>query len=62
MLRLPGSYNSKCVLRNIGILDSSTEVKIIQRWNGYRPEINYLLRDFRRYLTQEKIGRKKMQN
>lgn len=55
MLRIPGSYNSKCVLRNNGIADSSTEVKIVQRWDGRRPAINYLLCDFRRYLIQEKI-------
>jgi hypothetical protein len=29
---------------------------IIQRWNGYRPAINWLLSDFRRYLIQEKIN------
>jgi hypothetical protein len=56
MLRIPGSHNSKCLLRNNGIATSSTEVKIIQRWNGYRPAINWLLRDFRRYLIQEKIN------
>jgi hypothetical protein len=55
MLRIPGSHNSKCVLRNNGITDSNTEVKIIQRWDGRRPAINWLLRDFRRYLIQEKI-------
>jgi hypothetical protein len=36
-------------------VDGSTEVKIIQRWDGKRPAINWLLRDFRRYLIQEKI-------
>jgi hypothetical protein len=36
MLRVPGSHNYKCVLRNKGIADSSTEVKIIQSWHGYR--------------------------
>jgi hypothetical protein len=56
MLRIPGSINSKCVLRNNGILDNSIEVKIIQRWNGHRPAINWLLRDFRRYLIQEKTS------
>jgi hypothetical protein len=55
MLRIPSSYNSKCVLRNNGIVDGSTEVRIIQRWDGKRPAINWLLRDFRRYLIQEKI-------
>jgi hypothetical protein len=56
MLRIPGSHNSKCVLRYDGIANSSTEVKIIQRWDGKRPAINWLLRDFRRYLIQEKIN------
>ena len=55
LLRIPGSHNSKCVLKNNGIADSSTEVKMIQRWDGKRPAINWLLRDFRRYLIQERI-------
>jgi hypothetical protein len=29
MLQIPGSHNSKCVLRNNGFADSSTEVKIM---------------------------------
>ena len=37
LARIPGTINSKCV----------QEVKIIQRWDGQRPAINYLLRDFR---------------
>jgi hypothetical protein len=55
MLRIPGSHNWECVRRNNNSLDSTTEVKIIQKWNGNRPAINWLLRDFRRYLIQEKI-------
>ena len=43
MLRIPGSTNSK----------NNTQVQIIQRWNGTRPAINWLLRDYRRYLIQE---------
>jgi hypothetical protein len=34
----------------MGIVDGSTEVKIIQKWNGWA------LRDFRRNLIQEKIN------
>ena len=30
-------------------------VKIIQRWDGQRPAIKYLLRDFRRWLIDEKL-------
>jgi hypothetical protein len=37
------------------ITGSTTEVKIIQKWDGNRPAINWLLREFRRYLIQEKI-------
>lgn len=48
-LRVPGSFNSK----------NNAQVKIIQRWDGQRPCINWLLRDFRRYLIQEKIKPKK---
>jgi hypothetical protein len=45
MLRIPGSINSK----------NGQEVKLIQQWNNKRIEINYLLRDFRRYLIGEKF-------
>jgi hypothetical protein len=55
MLRVTGSHNWECVKRNNNIPGSTTEVKIIQRWDGNRPAINWLLRDFRRYLIQEKI-------
>jgi Primase X len=55
MLRIPGSHSSKCVKKNNNSLGSTTEVRIIKRWNGTRPAINSLLRDFRRYLIQEKI-------
>jgi Primase X len=56
MLRIPGSHNYKRVLRNNGKADNSSEVKIIRRWNGYRPAINWLLRNFRRYLIHERIN------
>jgi hypothetical protein len=55
MIRIPGSHNSKLVQQNGGIADCDTEVKIIQKWDDSRPAINYLLREFRRYLIQEKI-------
>ena len=31
------------------------EVKIMQRWDGKRPSIQPLLRDFRRWLIQKRI-------
>jgi Primase X len=50
LIRIPGTINSKC----------KEEVKIIQKWDGYRPQINYLLRDFRRWLINEKIVQQKL--
>jgi hypothetical protein len=55
LLRVPGSHNWECVKRNNNTFDSTTEVKVMQKWHGNRPAINWLLRDFRRALIQEKI-------
>ena len=44
MLRIPGSINSK----------NRQTVKIIQKWNRLKPEINYLLAGFTRYIINEK--------
>lgn len=44
MLRIPGSINSK----------NGQTVKVIQKWDGIRPEINYLLAGFTRYIINEK--------
>jgi hypothetical protein len=46
MIRIPGSINSK---------NGGEEVKITHQWNGVRPAINWLLRDFRRYLIQDRF-------
>jgi Primase X len=45
LVRIPGTINSKC----------GQTVKIIQRWDGNKPLIKYLLRDFRRWLIDEKL-------
>jgi hypothetical protein len=47
MLRIPGSYNAK---------GSLEEVKIIQRWNGYRPNTKPLMYDCFLYLQAVKIN------
>ena len=49
MIRIPGSFNSKCVLKG-----RDPEVRIIQRWDGYRPKINLLLGSFHAYLVDQK--------
>jgi hypothetical protein len=51
LLRVPGSLNSKCIDK-----EQDTEVKIIQKWDGKRPSIQPLLRDFRRWLIQKRIN------
>jgi Primase X len=50
LVRVPGTINSKC----------AQEVKIIQRWDGLRPAINYLLREFQLWLINEKIRYKQI--
>jgi hypothetical protein len=45
MLRIPGSVNSK----------NGEQVRILQKWDGQRPYINWILKDFQRYLIQKKI-------
>ncbi|MGB8935997.1 MAG: hypothetical protein WCC17_12915 [Candidatus Nitrosopolaris sp.] len=50
MIRIPGSYNSKYVQFNdMGkvVNTPESEVRIAQRWDGYRPNIRWL------YLTGE---------
>lgn len=43
LLRVPGSINSK----------TNAEVKILQKWNGVRPDIKYLYGDFLAYLVDK---------
>jgi hypothetical protein len=48
LIRIPGTINSKY----------NQEIKIIQNWDGFRPPIQYLLRDYRTWLVAEKINDK----
>ena len=48
LLRVPGSYNSKYIEEN-------KQVKIIQRWDGFRPRANPLYYDFYIYLVDRKL-------
>jgi len=45
MLRIPGTYNSK----------NNTAVKIIQKWDNYRPKMTLLLGSFCTYLKDQKL-------
>ena len=48
LIRIPDTVNSKY----------NQEVRIAQKWNGLRPPIHYLLRDYRTWLVAEKINDK----
>ena len=52
LVRIPGTINSKC----------GQIVKVMQQWDGQRPAINYLLRQFRRWLIDEKIEQRRQMN
>jgi len=58
MVRIPGSYNSKYIQFNDGgevlYICPESEVSIVQRWDGYRPNIRWLLKDYWIYLIQER--------
>jgi Primase X len=53
MIRIPNSQNSKCIAAG-----TNPEVEIIQRWDGYRPEIRLLLGSFYAYLVYQQIKEK----
>jgi hypothetical protein len=55
MVRIPGSHNFKLVQKNNDIVDKSTKVKIIQKWDGTRPKFNPLLYHFNIWLADKKI-------
>jgi hypothetical protein len=58
MIRIPGSYNSKYIQFNdigkVVNISPESEVKIVQRWDGYRPNIKWLLSGYWIYLIQER--------
>ncbi len=49
--RIPASFNS-----------NNEPVKILQEWDGKRPYINWILRDFHAYLAEKSLKPKKQQN
>ncbi|MFL6371279.1 MAG: DNA primase noncatalytic subunit PriX, partial [Nitrososphaeraceae archaeon] len=57
LLRIPGSYNSKYIEQDRG----TAEVKVIQRWDGFRPRANLLYYHFYIYLADRKLKEFNMQ-
>ena len=51
LLRVPGSYNSKYMGEN----RETSEVKIIQSWDRFRPKINPLLYQFYIFLADKRL-------
>jgi hypothetical protein len=58
LIRFPNTYNSKN-LKN-GLTPEQSKVKLIQKWNARRIPIHLLLKDFRRWITQEELDQKRM--
>jgi hypothetical protein len=57
MVRVPGSYNAKYIQKNDNgkvVLTPQSEVIVVHPWDGYTPNIKWLLRDYWIYLIQEK--------
>jgi hypothetical protein len=61
LVRVPHTLNSKCIDLQTGNCIKDPEVKIIQRWDGQRPAINYILRHFRSWLINDAIKDKLQQ-
>lgn len=56
LIRIPNTFNSKCLEQGLSLEES--RVKIIQKWNGYRPPIQLLTKEFRRWLIQEEVNQR----
>lgn len=56
MIRIPNSYNLKCLSRGLSYEES--KIKVIQKWNGYRLPIQLLTKYFWRWLIQEEINQR----
>jgi hypothetical protein len=52
LVRIPRTINSKC----------GQIVKVVQRWDGQRSAVQYLLRDFRRWLIDEQMKQRLIDN
>ena len=58
MIRIPGSFNSKRFTKDNEI----AQVKIVQRWNGFRPHIKLLLGNYYSYLVEQKLVETRKEN
>lgn len=54
LIRIPETYNSKCLKK--GLSREESKVKILQKWNGKRIDVDSLVHEFRIWLTQQEIN------
>jgi hypothetical protein len=65
LLRIPYSINSKCLIQSTNTQNyitnnqNKSSVEIIQKWDGHRPSIKYILREFLHYLINQEIKKRK---
>ncbi len=53
LIRIPNTFNSKCLAK--GFNHDESKVRVIQKWNSYRPPIQLTTKNFIRWLVQEEI-------
>ena len=58
MIRIPGSFNSKRFTKDYEIF----QVKIVQKWNGLRPNIKKILGNYYSYLVKQKVDEMRKEN
>jgi hypothetical protein len=57
LIRFPNTYNSKNIKNGLTLEES--KVRLIQKWDGKRIPVQLLLKDFRRWITQEELDQKR---
>ena len=57
LLRIPSSLNSKCLAA--GAVNAAT-VRILQEWDGKRPDVRMLIGSFHSYLVAKRLERQSM--
>jgi hypothetical protein len=60
MLRIPGSYNSKCVTKEDNIIGPASQVRVITSWNGKRMPIYSIIDIFLAHLLDQKNKEQKL--
>lgn len=60
LIRIPETYNTKCII--LGKNKEESKVKIIQKWNTKRIDVEFLVPEFRSWLMQEELNLKEYSN